>query len=93
MKRILATTAALLAAGSITLAAVRARASVPGQFAVVDNGGVYVTAQPLIPGQDIYSGGHAYEVTGVKDYAGVYEFGLVPGLPASDLGKEVTFSA
>lgn len=91
MKRILAAAAALLAAGGITVAAVPARAS--GMFAVIDDGGVLVTSQPVTAGEEIYSGGRAHEVTGVEDYAGTFEFTMTPGLPGSDLGKVVVFSA
>jgi hypothetical protein len=61
-------------------------------FAVVDNGGVLVTRQPLVTGQVIYSGGLAYTVHVVKVLHGSYEFTLTPGLPASDRGKTVVFS-
>ena len=57
-------------------------------FAVVDNGGVLVTRQPLAVHQVIYSGGVAYTVHLVH---GV-EFTVTPALPVSDIGKTVVFS-
>ena len=57
-------------------------------FAVVDNGGVLVTRQPLTVHQVVYSGGIAYTVQLVHGT----EFRVTPGLPASDIGKTLVFS-
>ena len=82
--------AALAVSAGPALASPYAPAMAPAHapFAVVDNGGVLVTRQPLVTGQVIYSGGIAYTVVWVH---GV-EFGIVPGLPVSDWGRRVVFS-
>ena len=65
--------------------------SVHTMFSAQDNGGVLVTRQPLTAGQVIYSGGRAYRVVMVHG-TDPEQIMLVPGLPASDRGKTVTFS-
>jgi hypothetical protein len=67
--------------------AVPASASAHQAFAVVDNHGVLVTAQPLVPGQVVLSDGIAHIVVGVS--GGVFR--IIPALPVSDWGKTFTF--
>lgn len=57
-------------------------------FAVVDNGGVLVTRQPLTVHQVVFSGGVAYTVQMMHGT----EFRVTPALPASDIGKTLVFS-
>ena len=78
----------LLPALGLTLAL--ATAHVP--FAVVDNGGVPVTRQPLAVHQVVFCGGVAETVQAVKAIGSSYEIRVTPAFPARDAGKVVTCS-
>jgi len=75
------------------LAAIAALSPSPHHmFAVTDNGGVLVTRQPLSVHQTVFCGGVAELVVAVHPLGSVYEVRLIPGLPASDVGRTVTCS-
>jgi hypothetical protein len=60
-------------------------------FAIIDNGGVPVTRQPLTVHQVVFCGGVAEQVVAVHPLGTAsYELRLIPALPAKDAGKVVT---
>jgi len=69
----------------IITAILAATFSIHTPFAIVDNGGVLVTKQPLAVHQVVFCGGVAETVQQVHGY----EIRVTPAFPASDIGKTV----
>ena len=61
-------------------------------FAVTDNGGVLIARQSLSAGQTVFCGGVAERVVAVHPLGSAFEVRLIPGLPASDVGRTITCS-
>jgi hypothetical protein len=74
------------------IAAILAASLTHTSFAVVDNGGVTVTRQPLAVHQVVFCGGVAETVQSIKTIGGSFEVRFTPAFPAGDAGKVVTCS-